>query len=200
MKNAILDFYQESSLQDHGKSLSIKDMTQIARQLETLTSNAYRFQVGGFIQVATIINGKAELTDPFPMHFATDDLYTELNPARISSLTYFTADHSTNGIVGRGRGPYTPAILAIGANLAYIGHQPLDNILFFASTFDHVTLTYNGDPVSFFDKTNKVSDCTLVIGKNVDLSSPTVVQIRKNFPSLLIKKENQSDGKLAPSN
>lgn len=180
-KSWILDYYREIMAKDHGSSFGIRDMTQIARKLEGLTASRFPIEVGGPVQIATIANGKAEVTEPFPYHFAFD----KLTPAVLNAVTRSSLTQSYIGVSNAN--PDT-AVLVDESTLKFIKRQPLDNILFFRSIFDHTVFTYDGSPIFYFDKSNKITDCKLILGKDVSPDSPAVLQIRRDFPDLPIEK------------
>jgi hypothetical protein len=184
-KSSIIAYYQESVHKDHGRSLDIKDMTQIARKLEALTAAKYPNQVGGFIQIATIEDGKASLTDPFP----TLSPFDELGPTLGNSWDGAVVGDSLVGMNAK----LNSLVIVVNSSFFNIREQLLDNIFFFNTRFEHVVFKYDGSPITFFDKTNVLSNCILVLTKNAEPSSPIVVEMKKNFPALIIRRESQKD-------
>jgi hypothetical protein len=66
--------------------------------------------------------------------------------------------------------------------------QPLDNIIFINTFFDHCVLTYEGSPMSMFDVSNVVVDSKLIISPKVDMNTDLIKRIRADFPNLKIEQ------------
>ena len=180
--------YLESMSKDKGRSLSKLDLEGLAEYLKFLTSFSYPTEVGGKSQHAVLADGR--------ITFFEQPIPNRPSPRRSPFFLHddhlvFAGSTSHPGAMGifvsRGRGE-----LITNSKLSYI-RQPLDNIVFVETTFDHCTLTYDGSPVTLFDSTNVVIDSTLVLGPQVDEFDPIVSRMKSSVPQPTYFSQSNSD-------
>ena len=164
---------------DGGKSLTLDELEQVAKDLEYLTAKRFPTVVGGLPQIAIITDGKAEVTKTeFDVDHEPPPIPTIMN--RISAPEFSGA---TYGMIVKGPG----AQFVEDGNISDVKHQDLDHIFFFRTKFTRCVLYYNGTSNFIFDKSNSVIDSKLVVAAGIDLKSPGIEQIRANFPDLPIE-------------
>ena len=144
--------------------------------------------IGGPTQSAVLKDGIASFSDAAvkPVNWSKG---TDFNTYENSSLG---SDHN---YVSGGGSPTRGGLLAsptLGA-MVVKGHgtgivQPLDNVIFINTFFDHCVLTYEGSPMSMFDVSNVVIDSKLVISPGVNMNTDLIKQIRADFPNLRIEQ------------
>jgi hypothetical protein len=173
----ILGYYYREIERDKGKSLSLVDMQQLAKQIERLTALDSPRLVGGPIQMANIDHGEARIIDK------PEIPSTQRNPL----FNYFG-----NGIINGVPNAYTGGIEVRGESMGFfLGYshlsyvkQDLNGLFIFDTVFDHCRLRYDGSSFFIFSKSNTVLDSTLELTGNANPNSAAVRKIRKDFPQL----------------
>jgi hypothetical protein len=174
----ILQEYADAKAKDGGASLSLDDMTMIAKVLEQKTAARHPNEVGGLRQIAIVRDAKVEIVQQ-PIEQAGDP------PAIPSLLTKI--ERPTMGGTKYGITIGVPnTAFVIDGDFSNIKMQTLDNIFFYRTKFDHVVLYYEGTPKFIFDKSNTVTDSKLMLAPGVDSHSKAVTTIRSDFPDLPI--------------
>jgi len=180
-----LQFLAESLKADHGASLSVDDMTTIAKAIEWRTANTYPNVVGGKREVAVLSGGTLSAFNPYEgdqpkqngrrFNWLKDS--HARNPNKLPGATGITVASPTNAV--------------FVSNSDFEGRrQPLDNILFTRSTFTNCVLTYDGAPMVLFDKTNIVENSTLEVGAQVKDDDPFIIQLKLEHPGLKIERSH----------
>lgn len=180
---AVLSYFQEA-LSDHVvAAMSISDLMQVARRLVLMTAERHVQEVGGVTQIGIIEAGKANLIDPFN----SED--TLLPPPELNFFVNASFKGAGNSKLDQGirqpTGAKFPASVLIRAHFTSVKQQ-LDNLLVFGSSFEGVSLHYSGSPVAFFDKSNELLGCQLVLDADVQRSSSFVAQFERDFPRVPI--------------
>jgi len=166
-QDAILRGYANSWNQGRGRSITIKQMTDLAADLAARTANGYP-EVGGPNQIAILSGGRVVSVDQsqFP------DPSTKVPPLSLLKNVGF---HGQNAF-GR------PANETICVDCNFQNTQfSLDKSYVVATTFTNTVLTYDGGPI-YFDKANQVYNCALVLGPNAKIPSLSVHDLVVNFP------------------
>ncbi len=181
-KDPILGYLKASLAADRGRSLSLLDLEQIAKEMERRTSSQFRGMVGGDRQIAVLSGGQIKefvepLRDP-----------RGIPPSVLHVVDRVEAEGDHGGEIFSGGGPgITFAQNCVLSN----GSQQLDGFFFFNSKFSHVDFRYAGSPASIFDKSNTVVDSTLTLYYLADPNSNFVMQIRADFPTLKIQDQSK---------
>jgi uncharacterized membrane protein len=159
------------------KSLSISDLTLKATKLALLTAKDFPNAVGEPIQIAVIQNGSAKIVQQDVDPTSSDTLERSIAWIRDFRETSFPPVR----ISQRSQLPDTAFIFdSYFENM----REKLDQRFFFNTQFEHCELVYNGSPLAYFDKSNKIDDCTLILGPGVDENWTLVQKLRENFPQL----------------
>jgi hypothetical protein len=182
---ANLAFLRESVKSDGGASLSLDDLTHVARQLEIRSSRKYPSVVGGSIQIAKIENGVASLVE-MPV-FPDSPKGLGHNFMFIAALTLSANPPLALHMRGVSVATHRAAVVHDVRITGLI--QPLDKTFFFRSTFDNCILIYQGSSDSIFDKSNEVDSCKLVLRGGVDMKSRFVSAFHTNFPNVKIERD-----------
>jgi hypothetical protein len=173
----ILGNFMSALARDKGKSLSLLDLEQVAKQIERRTSQQFPSKVGGKLQIAELSEGKvAKFDQPNSSLF------------HLPAIAFW-ADKGvgvSDSAWGLSFPSHTLVAFVLQANFSGVGSQPLDNIFFFETKFAHCKFTYQGSPRSIFDRSNTVVDSTLTLLPGADPNSNFVKQIKVDFPALAI--------------
>ena len=179
--SSILTYFAEQMAKNGGEDLSIEDMRQIANLLEIRTSAKNPNTVGGTRQTAILKDGLVASSELLVRAAAPSAAL------RVWQLPGARASFNRDGgvIVPNG---YLAAIVWDG----YFEGEPqrLDGIAFVNTQIRNSTLIYDGVGPAIFDKSNKVSDSTLVLGTGVTLDDPFVKKLVIDFPDLKISRNN----------
>lgn len=159
-----LQRYSTSLRENRGQSLTIREMEELASSLARHTANAYP-SVGGPNQIAILQHGRVISVDQpaFPD-----------SPKALLRYNLFVGDD------------FLGDSFSIGGTALFVttmfsqGHLRLDGDYFFAGTFTQTTITYDGG-FMYFDPTNKVDDCVLIIGPHAKRQSKTVRDLTRGF-------------------
>ena len=160
--------------------MTVKDMRQVADELEWRTASKYKNEVGGLLQLAVLSGGAVSTFDPY---------VDERSEPQGLNFNWLIEPKMHNregrpGVVGILASPERPVFVS-RADASGVT-QPLDNVLFTGSTFTNCILTYDGSPLALFDKTNVVQNSELRIGHNVAPNDPFVMQLKLDFPQLFV--------------
>jgi len=193
--------YGASKASDHGSSLTTSEMESLARSLARHSAqlNTYVYQVkhqfgspfdfrtfwpiGGRDQIAVLEKGLIQKIEQ-PTH---------LFEARRVSTAQFAMVVGL-GLDGNGRpgmtliGPGNPIGLYLKAHLVG-GIVHLDNTYYFEDEFRNDTLYYDGGVLGF-DPSNRVIDCVLKLGPNVERKSSAVQELIAGFPWKSVQEGN----------
>jgi hypothetical protein len=183
----IMSNYYQSMVKDHGATLSLGDMEQIAKRLARLTEQAFPAVVGEPLQIATIDRGTAKFVQKpdFPLESRASPFASLMNWVDGISIGG-SETHYGGGVAVKGAAEYGGgAVLITNGHFEYC-RQDLDYIFIFNSVFKHCRLTYSGSPIFVFDKSNEVQDSTLEIPRGLGSDSAAVRAIREAFPQLKI--------------
>jgi 20S proteasome alpha/beta subunit len=169
-------------------ALDVNEMMNLARYLKERSSDPPQQDVvGGPTQIAVLRDDKVALFDqpvePIDWLKATN-FNTWEGSSLGSSRNYVDGRPPTQG--GMMASPTLGAMVVRGSATGII--QPLDNIIFIDSIFDHCLLTYDGSPMSMFDVSNRVIDSKLIVSPRVDMSTELIKQIRSDLPELRIEQ------------
>jgi len=173
---AYLGYFKKAIDDGDGNSLSLLELELFAREIERRTSQQYPNKVGGSQQVAILTNGKVTFYH---------------QPISGTTPIPFIIFDSVDGLEVDGRGAgllhvAAPQVAFVQRGKLSNGRQPMDNIFFFRSVFNHCDFIYSGSPRSIFDKSNTVVDSTLTLLPGADPNSNFVKQIKIDFPMLKI--------------
>jgi len=172
----ILGYFKTALASDKGKSLSLTDMRQVAKEIVRRTSQQFPQSVGGRMQIAELSAGRvSEFVQPISG-----------TPQIPRAIFRRVEDSAFRGALA-GLIHVTPPQVIFAQKLNLLdGPQSLDNIFFFKSDFARVALTYSGSPRAIFDKSNTVVDSTLTLLPGADPNSNFVRQIKADFPTLKV--------------
>lgn len=168
----VLAEYANAWQKDRGTSLSIKQMTDLATDLATRTAKREP-AVGGPNQIAILSNGHVVSVDQpkFP------DTQTKSTPFGLMRQVGFSGEGSF-----RRQG----AVICTDCKFEDM-HFTLDESYIIATSFTNAVLTYDGGPM-YFDKTNRVQNCVLVLGPNAKFPTIVVRDLIANFPWSKVSK------------
>ena len=177
--DVFLKRYAKSIKDDRGSSLCAEDMRRVASNLEKVTSMKHPLEVGGTVEVASVIGSAVDMENPLAERSASSYIIPN------GRFDVLKNSHISNGYTGiLVDAPY--AVLVLGSTFNNLRQQPLDNIMFFANSFEHVTFTYNGSHLYFFDTSNKLVACQLRLTDLSLLSSPEMIRFKRDFPQVPI--------------
>jgi hypothetical protein len=172
-----LSTYKDSVHSNGGSSLTIEQMVALAKRLAYYTALKHR-EVGGDNQIAVLTGPhslkieQAQFPDPSPplvnFHLELQGLFA-YNVGKLRRV----ADHSI-------------FISCSFSGMTQI--QELDGNFYINNQFRNTVLTYNGGKVGF-DKSNRVSDSTLVVGPLVRPDDVTVRKLAHDFTWASILRE-----------
>jgi hypothetical protein len=164
--DAIVRVYAESMQEDHGQSLTLEQMTQLASKLAWYTAQKLP-SVGGPDQIAVLSGG----------HIVSIKQQVFPDPGKPPFRFVVVED----GRYGGGS-----RLLSSGAQELFIrnfftgGQVKLDGQYFYANSFVATDLVYDGGPI-YFDKSNQVAECRLVLGQHVEPDDETVRNLTHDF-------------------
>jgi hypothetical protein len=165
--DAALTAYAASLRQDKGQSLTIDQMKELAITLARQTGKSYP-SVGGADQIAILEQGRVTKIEQqaFPeppkvlyqFSFMTDSQFSgpnalEISPGTTMLIMRTTFDHD---------------------------RRKLDGHYYFSDTFKDSIIAYDGGPL-YFDKSNHVLNCQLVIGVHAKRRSETARHLADDF-------------------
>jgi len=173
--------FRQAVTKDGGRSLSLEDMIETARETEILTSKRFGNVVGGPIEIGTIEHGKAKIEQ--------ENLMLTPQDRRASALFSIMEQVTVSG--GGMNLEMGDGIVLFTDSQMRSCNQKIDGMLLYNNLFLGCALTYDGSPKTIFDASNKVPGSVLVLTKREYLETPLVVQIRKDFPDLRIGIKKQ---------
>ncbi len=165
-EDPVLVEYANAFQKDRGNSLTIRQMTDLAIDLAARTAKR-EAQVGGPNQIAILSEGRVVSVDQpkFP------DTQTKSTPFGLMRRVGFSGE----GIFRR-----SGAVICTDCTFEEM-HFALDDSYFVATTFTNAVLTYDGGPM-YFDRNNRVQNCLLILGPNVEFPKLLVRDLVVNFP------------------
>lgn len=165
--DAVLAVYAASLRKDKGKSLTIGQMKDLAITLARYTAKSYP-SVGGANQIAILEHGRVTNIEQqaFP------------EPPRVLHGFNLMVDSSFSGPNSLEIGPR--ATMLIVRTTFDNDRRKLDGHYYFADTFKDSILAYDGGPL-YFDKSNQVVNCVLVIGPHAKNRNETAKHLTDDF-------------------
>jgi hypothetical protein len=167
MSDLVLTAYATSRRRDDGRSMSVAQMRDVAARLAWYTAQSVA-SVGGENQIAVLEKG----------HVSKIDQAVFQEPGKPPFQLFVFAANSFGGSAGAGSNIIGPALVMI--NTFSKTSIPLDGNYFFSNQFTQSVLKYGGGPL-YFDKSNQVLDCQLLLGPDVKLDNSTVQQLVHDF-------------------
>jgi hypothetical protein len=177
--SAVLSYFAKEIDKNDGQDLTIKDLNQVADQIEFLTSAKFRNVVGGERQIAILRNGHVE-----PVNVMQLPLDTQLLAAGIVYMDHadITGNASfLNGLTGN----IMSNIIMNSVFRSTTLH--LDGGAYSNNSFANCNLTYDDLGPVLFTRNNLVENSTLILGSKVLIDDPFVTQIVKDYPQLIVQ-------------
>lgn len=178
--------YARSKVSDQGSSLTVVEMEALARSLARLSalfkSQTYAmpsvgfreyWPVGGENQIAVLRGGTLQRLEQ-PMFEPR-----KVNTTPVTIVAGIALN--THGMPGAITSFVSPGRLGLFLKMTFVGPVYLDRGYYFEDDFRNGTLPYDGDVLGF-DPSNRVIDCILSLGPQVDRKSPAVQELIARFP------------------
>ncbi len=177
-ENPALIAYAASMRNDRGNSLSISQMTDVAKDLALQTHNADP-RVGGPNQIAILSEGRVlSVEQPdFPDNASRVKGFGLLKHVGFSGEDAFHREGE---------------VVCVECKFEKM-HFALDESYMVASSFNDLVLTYDGGPM-YFDKSNSVKDCVLVLGPHAHIPSLKVHDLVVDFPWARVVRNSSGYG------
>src|SRR5260221_7465065 len=169
--DAAIKLYATSLNENGGRSLTVEQMTELAKRLAYYTSQAHP-EVGGLNQVA-IFN---------KLHIVSIDQPIFPEPPRpLLRFSLSVDSHFSYSSVAFAKG--SPAVFV---RCSWIGMQhELDGHYYVGSEFTNSVLIYDGGDVNL-GNTNRVTNSVLLLGSHAILELESVQRLMTTFSSLLV--------------
>jgi len=165
-KDAALIEYSDSLRKDHGQSLTVDQMVDLARRLEYYTAQAHP-EVGGPNQIAIFRK------QPF---VSIDQQKFPEPPRSVVNFSLVVVSKFSYSSIAIAKGVHT-----VFVRCSWTGMQrELDGNYFIANDFTKSFLLYDGGTVNLGD-TNRVTDSVLVLGPHVKPGDDTIRRLAKSF-------------------
>lgn len=152
--NAILQMFGTSYLRDKGASLTIQDMSKLARLIKDKTSNAHPKEVGGLTQFASLSNGRV---DQFDQPLQQSAKFPVRSFIRIGNMT---TSQTQNAIKID-----PPLMVLLEGGQIDGGFFKLDDIVVINTLFKNCTLVFDGSTKSLFAPTNRLVNVSFEVTK-----------------------------------
>lgn len=169
-----------AKVKSSGSSLSVAQMTEIAKAVVRYSASAHSRAIGGEPQFAVLQNGK--VSDVSQPEFEPPPLPRHQNRL-FSDIHFLTtpgglADYRPFGWYGTG--------LYVRSEFNHVS-VTLDSSFFGENTFTDCDIFYDGAPFDF-EPNNTVQNCSLLLGPRADPQSPKVLSLEQNFHWKLVGK------------
>jgi hypothetical protein len=174
----------------NGKSLTVPELLNLAKSLESESVKCNPDTVGGKVETATLENGAiSSLDNEVP---PGNDIDQGKEAPRFGMLIDM-AFKTEGPIPSPFPVPVFPHMgtLVIGGTFENVIVK-LDDKVVTGASFSKCIFVYGGSPLAVFDGTNNIVDSTLQLDKGVNPESPFVVELRNTFPGLKIVPVPQS--------
>ena len=161
-----IKIYAESMQENEGESLTVEQMTQLASKLAWHTAQVYR-SVGGPDQIAVLNGGHVvRIEQPvFPKPGKAPFQFMVVEDSFFGGATHLLSSRSKQLFL---------------RNTFNRGQVQLDGQYFFANSFLTTDLVYDGGPL-YFDKSNHVAECRLVLGQHAKRDDERVQHLIHDF-------------------
>jgi len=156
-RGAGIQKYAASKLAHSEDSLSLKDLSDLAEDIELQTAFRYPSLVGDHIESSVISGGKIQSFEP----------YLSREPGKFDLAFDFLDRAWVDGVDNFTRTGNEKVVIIVMGSLFSNCAVELDGRIFTNTRFQNCLLHYSGSPISFFDTNNQIVNCRLHIDPGV---------------------------------